>query len=63
MKLIEEPEELEEYKRIIKELLFNGADRNIRDANEKKPIHLLEEYGETKLEPLKYKNIHRILSP
>jgi len=30
MKLIEEPEELEEYKRIIKELLFNGADRNIR---------------------------------
>jgi hypothetical protein len=30
MKLVEEPEEFEEIKRIIKELLFNGANRNIR---------------------------------
>lgn len=26
--MIEEPEEYEDLKRIIKELLFNGADRN-----------------------------------
>ncbi len=28
VKMIEEPEEFEDLKRIIKELLFNGADRN-----------------------------------
>ena len=58
IKLSQEPECFLEYKRIIKELLFNGASRNLVNANQQIPYDLLfqlddEAFSEQQINHLK----------
>eukprot|EP00347_Sterkiella_histriomuscorum_P003212 403365161 len=45
-KSIDEPDEFDEYKRIIKELLFNGANRQLADIEGITPLMIAEERQE-----------------
>ena len=46
IRIAAEPEEFDEYKRIIKELLFYGANRSIRTDSGHTARDLLDEIGQ-----------------
>jgi len=61
--LTAEESHFEDYKKIIKELLFNGADRKLKTKKGQTALELFLELNEDELEPSDYASIHRILSP
>ena len=43
MRISQDPDSFLDYKRIIKELLFNGADKNLKTNSEHTALDLLEQ--------------------
>ena len=61
MRIAAEPDEFEAYKKIIKELLFNGANRSLRTESGHTPRDLLDDTIED-LERGDYEQLHSILT-
>lgn len=61
IRLIQEPELFEDYKRIIKTLLFSGARRDILTNKKETALDLLE-HGKDVLSEAEYKSLRFILS-
>lgn len=62
MRISQDVDSFIEYKRIIKELLFNGADRTKKTLSEHTPLDLLEQIEDV-LEEDEYRSLHLILNP
>lgn len=61
MRIGQDPDSFDEYKNIIKELLFNGANRSLRTKSGHTPYELFLGL-ESELEPAEFKSLCRTLS-
>ena len=63
MRTSQDPDGFQDFKRIMKELLFNGANKSLKNDNGQTPYDLLKKIRENDvLEDSEYRSLHTILN-
>ena len=63
MRTSQDPDGFQDFKRILKELLFNGADKSLKNDNGQTPYDLLQKIRENDvLEDSEYRSLNTILN-
>ena len=63
MRTSQDPDGFQDFKRIMKELLFNGANKSLKNDNGQTPYDLLKKIRENDvLEDSEYQSLHTILN-